>query len=765
MENLVSKLQFQARAHPTNAVLRRALSEFRFLLNGVRIDTPDIKDKFDALRRDLDILATEGLWEPSKEDEESLVRLQQHLNLTSRDHTHEGHNHIDSIDHIDIPRRPRSTEPRSPVERVKSSERARSIGPVRTHEYPKPPLPQPQSPLPNDKAKPSVSSKDMPIIQPPSMQSPFLPVSTTTPTVLPLELVQALNHTFFLHLLATDPERVLPPGKSPLSIMTSPRAHARKQEGEQAKVEGRIREHMHKAFWDEALEKLSNPSPAVQLPRIRHLYYDLLEALKPLLPRSHPVLVTLSAPLSPTSAPLRSALMHLREILAALRERCAPARDAYIDQLIVRLDEPNQLASLAQLAELVVQTTRDILELAGSMKDDLSQFVLGEMDEKDLKVVITQQAMLREKSLILQLWPPSRIEPAWKAWLDELQPALYPGAESVQPPHRRWIYRLVQALGAGNPVSCPLPTIRIPGLTPEAEPDGVQKPPNALPPPFLVTCPSLLVAQNYLQALVIAASLRSLVRLPPRFASASAAAAEDGPSFMERVWTLLKASIEEEPGAGQTKIINLEDEVVRARRACSDAAHPCTPDEEARLRAAVDRTLQPRDPVFLLLQKRLLQALAAWLVSSPSPSLASASAPGTPLDAGSAPVSRASTPTPVHMQTGRDRPGKRPRLHLGLDSPQSAFAGWERERERGRAPPVKGFEDEVLVREVGETFRRIGVMVDWVERIWQDLVETGEVGGVGGLGSGAGSRQGSREPSRGPPGGVRSRAGTPAPPA
>ena len=251
MENLVSKLQFQARAHPTNAVLRRALSEFRFLLNGVRIDTPDVKDKFDALRRDLDILATEGLWEPSKEDEESLVRLQQHLNLTSRDHTHEGHNHIDSIDHLDIPRRPRSTEPRSPVERVKSSERARSIGPVRTHEYPKPLLPQPQLPLPNDKAKPSVSSKDMPIIQPPSMQSPFLPVSTTTPTVLPLELVQALNHTFFLHLLATDPERVLPPGKSLLSIMTSPRAHARKQEGEQAKVEGRIREHMHKAFWDE----------------------------------------------------------------------------------------------------------------------------------------------------------------------------------------------------------------------------------------------------------------------------------------------------------------------------------------------------------------------------------------------------------------------------------------------------------------------------------------------------------------------------------
>lgn len=81
--------------------------------------------------------------------------------------------------------------------------------------------------------------------------------------------------------------------------------------------------------------------------------------------------------------------MHLREILATLRERCAPARDAYIDQLILKVDEPNQLASNAQLAELVVDVTRSILELTEVMKDDLSQFVLGEMDEKDLKAVIS----------------------------------------------------------------------------------------------------------------------------------------------------------------------------------------------------------------------------------------------------------------------------------------------------------------------------------------------------------------------------------------
>ncbi|KAI0644544.1 hypothetical protein C8Q79DRAFT_913308 [Trametes meyenii] len=513
-------------------------------------------------------------------------------------------------------------------------------------------------------------------------------------------------------------------------MMTSPRAQARTQEGDLPKLEGRVHDFVHKAFWDEVQRTLSELEPSVQLPRLRLLYQDLLAALKPLLPRTHPILVTLSAPLSPTSAPLRSAIMHLREILVALRERCAPARDAYIDQLILKVDEPNQLASTAELAKLVAETIRAILELAEAMKEDLSQFVLGEMDEKDLKAVITQQAMLREKSLVLELWPPSRLEPAWKDWLDELQPSLFPGFESTQPT-RRWIYRLVQAFNAGGAVDCPLPIIRISG-TPHEELDGVEQSANALPPPFFVTCPSLLVAQNYLQALVIAASLRSLVRLPPRFTTSKDA--DDGLSFLERVWTLLKASIEDEPGAGQTKIVNLEDEVVRVRRACADAEHPCTPDEEKRLRTAVDRTLQPRDPVFLLLQKRLLQALATWLVP-PSAS------PATP-------HSRPSTPTSIHMHTGRDLPGRRHRPHLGLDSPQSAFVGWE--RERGPPPAIKGFEDEVLIREVGATFRRIGKAVDWTERIWQDLMETGEIGGS------------SRPPSRESPHRELSKSPTPA---
>ena len=80
------------------------------------------------------------------------------------------------------------------------------------------------------------------------------------------------------------------------------------------------------------------------------------------------------------------------------------------------------------------------------------------------------------------------------------------------------------------------------------------------------------------------------------------------------------------------------------------------------------------------------------------------------------------------MRAGRDvRPEKRARLHLRLEEGEGAFVGWE--RERGRVPVVKGFEDEVLVREVEETFGKVASVVDWMERVWQDLVETGKIGG------------------------------------
>ncbi|KAG8213692.1 hypothetical protein J3R82DRAFT_10390 [Butyriboletus roseoflavus] len=88
---------------------------------------------------------------------------------------------------------------------------------------------------------------------------------------------------------------------------------------------------------------------------------------------------------------------------------------------------------------------------------------------------------------------------------------------------------------------------------------------------------------------------------------------------MSRVWTLLRAEIAGEPDASDTKLINLADEVIRARKQATathstPASSPLSKEDEVTLRAAVDRTLRPEDPVYKLLQRRLLTELFNVLV-------------------------------------------------------------------------------------------------------------------------------------------------------
>lgn len=378
-----------------------------------------------------------------------------------------------------------------------------------------------------------------------------------------------------------------------------------------------------------------------------------------------------------------------------MRQRAAPARDPIIDGLLADLDAPLSpvttsdpsspiKSSTSQLAQLVVNTMKSILTLAETMKADLNQFVISSMTETQLRDVVAQQAKKREKELVLDIWGDSgkdgtrHVRVLWQTWVDEL--------EEVQPSETgdRWIHRLVQSLGSGKAVSC-----TIPDLTSNEEPVRDDTVGNQLPPQFFFMAPRLLYAQNYLQALVVAASLRSLTRLPPL--SKGETKSYD---FMDRVWALLKAEIDEEDSsASPTKIINLADEVIRSRRLVS------TPDEheEAQLRAAVDRTLQYGDPVFLLLQKRLLMAFALQLCQPVVGSHVAANH------------------APERMQTGRslgaERADKRPRLDVETGS---------RSSEAPAMPPVKGFEDPVLIREIEDILRKIQKYVRWVDSVWFD---------------------------------------------
>ncbi|KAF7971801.1 hypothetical protein HWV62_19879 [Athelia sp. TMB] len=501
-------------------------------------------------------------------------------------------------------------------------------------------------------------------------------------TVLPLELVDSLNHAYFLHLLATDPKQVLPPGKSLLSMLS--RSEAGKEKVDAESIQNKVEQMMRRAFWNEAVESLSNPTPSVQLARLNHLYKDLYEALRPILPAQHPLLLTLSSPLSPTSAPLRSAETHLREALRALRERCAPVRDAQVDALITQLGpDTGQGQEERKEAEVVVATVRGTLELAEVIKDDLTNFVLGAMPEKQLAPLIRQQARMQERATVLGLWNAEEIQRLWKAWVGE------EGTGAL-------MKRVVKALGEHDAVVCHLPRKDAEGVPVD------NAAPNALPPPFLLSSPALFYMQNYLQAIVIAAALRILAHLPTdKNAEAS--------DFVQRIWTLLIELILERRGAEEedslTKLINLEDEVVRARRMTASfsddsATSGPTSDVEQTLRAAVQRTLQTTDPVFKLLQTRLLAALSARLAESPA--------------------EKTRDVVPPTMQTGKDsRPSKRPRLSLGLESDGVEDEDGEG-KETERPLVVKGFEDPVLLHALGEAVHRIRKIVTWVEETWAE---------------------------------------------
>ena len=75
--------------------------------------------------------------------------------------------------------------------------------------------------------------------------------------VLPVELIDTLNHAYFLHLLATDPAQVLPPAKSLLSVMS--RSHSAADDTKPT-LHSKVEDIVHKAFWDEVRASPLPPS-------------------------------------------------------------------------------------------------------------------------------------------------------------------------------------------------------------------------------------------------------------------------------------------------------------------------------------------------------------------------------------------------------------------------------------------------------------------------------------------------------------------------
>lgn len=552
----------------------------------------------------------------------------------------------------------------------------------------------------------------------PPLSAPVLRMSVVEGTPIPSSLITALDAAYLFHLLARDPQKVVAPGKSLLSVLSGLDQTATRPM--ESASEESVRKVALRVFWDQvilwlhallgslyaylvapcqALEALSSPLPSSQISRLKGLYKDLHEALTPLFPSKHPILVTFSLPLPPTSSPLLSAINHLRDALLALRQRCAPVRDVTIDDILHKLH--HRLPSATEdMAELLLDVIRSVLELSIDMRNDYSTAVLATASEQELLDIVAMMAENQEQTLILRFWGSKEaVRKAWIRWMKGFRPA-NPVPQVL--PKRLWILKLIESLGKPHAVTSKLmEPLRLHEMTNGTDIGSkpVPEAPNMLPPQFLFSGPTLLRLQNFIQALTIAASLKSLVSTPrtaspPLQPGAGDLTAPVGWTFTERIWALLEPEIEKTNDvSSDTKIINLADEVVMTHMGVlPPGVTRLDANLEQRLRSTVDRILRTDDPVFTLLQKRLLVALSDALLD----------------------VSTAEEPTPVRMQSGR-------RLQHQTRVSSSPIPVQQSVR-REVTIAVKGFEDPIIAKQCSIAASGLKKCVEWVERVWGDTI-------------------------------------------
>jgi hypothetical protein len=192
MEAILSKLKAKAEIAPDNALLRDTISLLTDLQHNEAI-TQHIT--WDSLIRDFQRLQDQGLWDISEDNTKLLHTLRS--SLTTR-----------------------------PSKRRPSSN-----------------MPAPSHPASRE------LQGSFSIIYPDSESAPSPLIPTSDPVLLPLELVEILNRTYFHHLLATDPKRVVPPGKSLVSMLSgSPKES---KDAGKPTLRDKVEDLVHKAFWDE----------------------------------------------------------------------------------------------------------------------------------------------------------------------------------------------------------------------------------------------------------------------------------------------------------------------------------------------------------------------------------------------------------------------------------------------------------------------------------------------------------------------------------
>ena len=195
MNAIIDELREKVKSHPHNGLLKDALAHLSDLQRSASSGEPQ-NVSWGTVRRDFDLLEAEGLWQKSERKIKVLDELR--LSMT-----------MDGPEDDSVPA-------------------AASLD-LRAEAH-----------LKGDNTTEII----------PQDASHSCILYSVDPLVLPRELVDILNHTYFLHVLATDPIKVLPPGKSLLSVLSRPRTTNGPTE-DSSSLHDKVEDMVHKAFWNE----------------------------------------------------------------------------------------------------------------------------------------------------------------------------------------------------------------------------------------------------------------------------------------------------------------------------------------------------------------------------------------------------------------------------------------------------------------------------------------------------------------------------------
>ncbi|KAI5478954.1 hypothetical protein MNV49_004475 [Pseudohyphozyma bogoriensis] len=536
--------------------------------------------------------------------------------------------------------------------------------------------------------------------------TPPLPTSTTT------DHAKALSEAYQLHLLATRPKKVLPPGTTLASLFRQTAAQGSSLESspsENGSLEARVTSIVQDTYFANHLAALSSPpssTPQSSNDAWSIFKSDLWTAAAPLIPsrldsgRTKPRLEAIFSPPTTTSANaadtsiIPNAINELHDLLLTLSKLCAPARDQQFVDLIASLSSPAS-------PELLVTAVRSTLSLTEEMASDLKKFrksVVGQFSsDEEVVEIVRGEAARREREAVLKLYGGSEGG----------------GEDGVKRDTKRWVEKRVAEGEGGKGVSEALVetmfrdvAVGLPGLdgagegplyaSPTAEEDEATT--NTLPPIFIIPSPTIFNLQLHLQALVILACLVSLLPTP----STPSTTPSPSPTWIERVWIILESSFtpssssstSQPASSDDIRLINISDELVREAQHRSGGGGAVPPGEEERLRKGVDRILRYEDPVWKLLKGRLRKGVSQGLKKTS--------------EGGKAEGGRGEVP---EMRTGRGEVRKRNNGE---------------KRKSLRLPAVMGYSHPFLIEKMEALVKEVSDVVGWADEVWGRVLAEGE---------------------------------------